>query len=179
MALPYRFGSATSADKLFFAQLQADLDALQAGQIPGTTTNDNAAVGNVGEYIESLIPAASHVALTTATPANVTSISLTAGDWDVWINGFLQPAATTVTTSGILCMSLVSATLDVTMGRVGILSIPAAGFTGAGSGGNISVNAGPARFSLAATTTVFFVAQASFTTSTMHAYGGLFARRMR
>jgi hypothetical protein len=166
------------------AALQAEIDALQViiqarGQFQGTDTNDNAVAGNVGEYVSSIIVTGSSVALTTAVAADVTSISLTAGDWDVWVNGFFNPAGTTVTTLGIICVSLVSATLDVTIGRVGLLSIPAAGFTGAGSGGNITVNTGPVRFSLASTTTLFFVAQANFTTSTMRAYGGIFARRVR
>jgi hypothetical protein len=152
---------------------------LNRGQFVGTSTNDNATAGSVGEYVSSIITAASKVALTTAVAADITNISLTAGDWDVWVNGFFNPAGTTVTTFGVLCVSLVSATLDTTIGRVGILSIPAAGFTGAGSGGNITTNTGPVRFSLASTTTLYFVARADFTTSTCHAYGGIFARRVR
>ena len=50
------------------------------GGIVGTTTNNNAAAGCVGEYVSSAIEYASRVSLTTSTPANVTSISLTAGD---------------------------------------------------------------------------------------------------
>ncbi|MDP2325295.1 MAG: hypothetical protein Q8N51_14890, partial [Gammaproteobacteria bacterium] len=52
--------------------------------IEGTNTNDAAAAGYIGELIGSTIASGSAVSLTTATNANVTSISLTAGDWDVW-----------------------------------------------------------------------------------------------
>ena len=50
--------------------------------IAGTTTNDSASAGVVGQYIESVVTS------TTSTAANsaffdVTSITLTAGDWDV------------------------------------------------------------------------------------------------
>ena len=51
--------------------------------IIGTTTNDDAAAGKIGEYQSAGIGFGSAISLTTATPANVTSISLTAGDWDV------------------------------------------------------------------------------------------------
>jgi hypothetical protein len=47
----------------------------------GTTTNDSASTGQVGEYV-SATPSAYTV---TTTVSNPTSISLTAGDWDVTI----------------------------------------------------------------------------------------------
>jgi hypothetical protein len=50
-------------------------------EIKGTTTNDSAAAGNVGEYVASV--AASTSAPTTGQFGDLTSISLTAGDWDV------------------------------------------------------------------------------------------------
>jgi hypothetical protein len=52
----------------------------------GTNTNDNAAAGVVGEVVEADVQA-SPVNLTNNTAADITSISLTAGDWDVegWV----------------------------------------------------------------------------------------------
>src|ERR1700744_413847 len=55
--------------------------ATAAGQIRGTATNDNASAGNVGEYVVSNNTTAQSLA--SGTPLNVTSISLTPGDWDV------------------------------------------------------------------------------------------------
>ena len=53
-----------------------------AGQYPGTQTNDNATVGNVGEYVSSAVVANSSFP-TTAVWGDAAAISLTAGDWDV------------------------------------------------------------------------------------------------
>src|SRR5260221_11377663 len=49
----------------------------------GSTTNDSAVAGNIGEIVTATLATGSAVVLTTNTTANVTSISLTAGDWDV------------------------------------------------------------------------------------------------
>lgn len=50
--------------------------------VHGTNTNDNAAAGYKGEYVESVITVAVNVG-TSLQWADMTSISLTAGDWDV------------------------------------------------------------------------------------------------
>ncbi len=56
--------------------------------IKGTTiaTPANAAAGYVGEIIKSVIASGSAVTATSNAASNVTSIALTAGDWDVWGN---------------------------------------------------------------------------------------------
>jgi hypothetical protein len=59
---------------------------LQAGQAPGTATNDNAVVGNVGEIISSQVASGAAVALATGVAKDITSINLSAGDWDLWGN---------------------------------------------------------------------------------------------
>jgi hypothetical protein len=57
----------------------------QTAGIVGTTTNNNANPGAVGELIQSNIPNASAVTLANNNiGTNVTSITLTPGDWDVW-----------------------------------------------------------------------------------------------
>jgi hypothetical protein len=78
----------------------------------GTTTNDDASAGQFGEVISSTILAASAVALTTGTAANVTSISLTAGDWDVRGDISWTTAGTTNVTRLVASISQTSATLD-------------------------------------------------------------------
>lgn len=67
--------------------------------IPGTVTNDNAAVGNIGEFVQSLVAVGSPVSLTTATAKNVTLISVLGGDWDVGANANLSAASATQTGS--------------------------------------------------------------------------------
>lgn len=145
------------------------------GQYLGTSTNDNATAGNIGEVISSSIPAGSAVSLTTGVQANVTSISLTAGDWDIWANVAFLPAASTVTTVWASAVSTTSATIPV--GPNGGAFTQYTGFSI--TGGSYFTPVGMLRISLASTTTVFLVAQANFTVSTETVYGFLGARRAR
>lgn len=144
--------------------------------IGGTTTNDNAATGQYGEFITAGIGSGSAVSLTTNTPANITSITLGAGDWDVTGVVSYQFGATTSYTNLIGDMSATTATLD------GIATHyfdyeTAAQVPTAGSDQTWSLPT--ARFSLSTSTTIFLVAQATFTVSTLKAYGNLRARRVR
>jgi hypothetical protein len=145
--------------------------------LSGTNTNDSAAAGYVGQYIESNIPLASAVSLTSPNASNVTSISLTAGDWDVTGYVTYSPAATTNFTLAFHSISETTGTQDSTTGgayniyRFPAGNVPVAGFNTAG--------VGPVRKLLASTTTIYLVAQATFTISTMAAFGILRARRVR
>lgn len=140
----------------------------------GTNTNDSAAAGFIGEYVSSTVLIGSAVSLTTATPANITSISLTAGDWTVCgITGF-TPGGSTVESAIAGWISATSATL------------PAAPNNGAFFQSNQSLTGTPRiqptgcmQQLLASTTTIFLSAQANFTTSTDSAYGFISARRVR
>lgn len=141
----------------------------------GTTTNNNAAAGEIGEYIEAFTQIGSAVSLTTATAANIASISLTHGDWDVsgvlWFNA--NGAA--VITNAYLGITPTSATLPsagTNFGTAGIASSLSAT-------GIFSLQSASFRISLAATTTIYIVAYSTFTISTNSAYGGLRARRVR
>lgn len=140
--------------------------------IRGTTTNDNAPAGYVGEYVASTVASGSAVVLTSTTPANVTTILLTAGDWDVDGIVYYNQAGATISTYLV-------ATLSATT---------ASGFTDDGSStalngitGGIAPWSVPAsrRFSLAVTTTVYLIAQSQFSVSTSAAYGTISARRRR
>src|SRR3989304_2866533 len=71
----------------------------QTTGIVGTTTNNNVQAGSVGEYVESIVLFASATALTTNTAKTVTSISLTAGDWDVIGNVAFTGGTTTNVTA--------------------------------------------------------------------------------
>jgi hypothetical protein len=174
-----RFDGATGKvlqdSALIIADTTGGLSRSGNGGIPvqGTNTNDNAAAGVVGEIIESLVPAGSAVSLTTATPANVTSISLTAGDWDVWANVGFNPSGNS---------QRILSTINTTSGT--IPTVPNNGAY-ADSRSSFSASAGQVqatgmrRYSLAATTTVYLIAYTEFTTGTMAAYGYLGARRVR
>lgn len=145
----------------------------------GTTTNDNAAAGSVGEYISSTVLVGSAVSLTTSTTTNVTSISLTAGDWDVWgVINYALAAGTTITTlTGSI--NTVSATNPTVPGFGSyVLDVWRSGSEIVGAS-NLIRPLGTSRISLASTTTVYLLARAAFTVSTMTAYGLIGARRVR
>ena len=147
----------------------------QTAGIVGTTTNNNADAGSVGEYVESTVASASKVALTNIVQENVTSISLTAGDWDVWGNAYFDPAATTTFDLIISSISTVSATSPSRdTGNQAVLKV-----TNFGTGIPSALQPVPQRLSLSATTTVYLVVVCSFAVSTMHAFGTLRARRVR
>lgn len=155
--------------------LQVSGVTVSAGQYPGETTTGSATAGNVGEYVESIITSGSATSLTTATAKTVTSISLTAGDWDIRINPSFIPAATTSVTQIGGYISLVNNTTDVTAGRWA--QMPMAAVVSGGQG--FSINVPPYRMSLSSTTTVYMVVSATFTVSTMTAWGIISARRVR
>ncbi len=142
------------------------------GGIVGTTTNDLAVAGTVGEYFSSYIAVGSPQSMSTGTAMNVTSVVLTAGDWDVEGNVNLINTGSTVTATQ--CgLSSTSATLPTDGSEVssGIL------------GTTVSETDGVAlprkRFSLASQTTVYLVAKATFSIGTFGSYGGITARRVR
>ena len=139
-----------------------------ASNLVGTTTNDDASAGNVGEYISSVIGFASPISLVNATPANITSISLTAGDWDV---------------SGIAAFSASGATVTYVNGSINSVSVTPNVLAFSRREGAItqmvSIAIAPLRFSLAATTTIYLVSNNSFSSGTLSAFGRIDARRVR
>ena len=146
--------------------------------IVGTTTNNSAGTGYVGEYVSATRLISSPISMTTATPANITSITLTAGDWDVqgWIG--TDGAAATLQKRLSVCTNTSSATMDYYSEGYGDV-------TWAGSGDAIYVNgigycpSPTKRYSLSSTTTIYLVLTAVFTTSTCDGFGYITARRVR
>jgi hypothetical protein len=149
-------------------------------QLVGTTTNDNASAGNIGEFVSATVATGSAVSLTTSVAANITSISLTAGDWDVeGVVQFNHGATTTMNT----LQGCVHTTTATNTGEPSPTSLSGAHW--AGNGAAVDANAKPSiniartRFSLSGTTTVFLNCFAIFGTSTLSAYGFIAARRVR
>jgi hypothetical protein len=139
----------------------------------GTATNDSAATGYIGEYVSSTIAQASAVSLTTATTASVTSISLTAGDWDIEGNVAFIPQATTVRTRAIGCI----------FNSVGLPTsdkYSTVNYGTADASANIfTVRPVSTRYSLSATTTIYLTTYADFSAGTLSAFGFIAARRVR
>lgn len=155
------------------------LTTSQTAGIIGTNTNNNANAGSVGEYISSTIASGSAVTLTTATGANMTSVSLTAGDWDVSCDFHYNPGATTNITGGSSSISSTTATITSFGNGDGTVVTLVSPAVGAVIGQNFAQHVGPVRVSLSGTTTYFAVSNYNFTVSTLQVYGTLRARRIR
>lgn len=139
----------------------------------GTTTTDSASTGYVGEYVSSQVTAGV-TGLTSTVAYNATSISLTAGDWDVSGAIFVNQGSGTT-------LSLVQASINTTSATnqgatTGYCTYLNATFaTSSGLGAPVPT----LRLSLSATTTVYLVVAATFAVSTAGAGGFLRARRVR
>jgi len=144
--------------------------------IVGTTTNNNAAAGSVGELISSVITAGSAIAVGTSNTAkNLTSISLTAGDWDVWGNILHIFASGTNYTALLGWISTTSATQP----DASLIDALSGGGSVPGVGSGIGLTPPVQRFSLASTTTIYISQLAVYTVSTITMCGGIYARRVR
>ena len=137
----------------------------------GVVDGSDAAAGQIGEVISSVVTGPG-VTLTTAVTANVTSIALTAGDWDV--QGEVWAALNGGASSIMAGISPTSATILGTSFAVSntrfALTFPA---------GTPVLPLRPCRVSLAAPATYYLVAQVTFSTSTTTAFGNIWARRAR
>jgi hypothetical protein len=142
----------------------------------GTQTNNSPTTGMVGEYVESIVLAGAAVSLTTNTAADVTSISLTAGDWDVSGVVWFTRDTTTSTTVVRAWVNSTATTLPTAPGDGGLTTYSRAAFT---TSTTEAMVIGLRRFSLASTTTSYLGTQCTFTVSTTTAYGIERARRVR
>ncbi|CAJ0778705.1 hypothetical protein LMG7141_00789 [Ralstonia condita] len=141
----------------------------QTAGIVGTTTNNNANAGSFGEYQTATT---TNTSMSNGAGANLTSISLTAGDWDVECSALFHPAGTTVITGLAVSVSTTSASL----GALGTINYIQANYN---TGSNNYIPAPTTRISIAATTTTYCVGVANFGTSTMQGDGFIRARRVR
>lgn len=141
-----------------------------AWSIAGYVDGSSRAAGQIGELLTN---SGSGQPMTTNVNANVVSLGLTAGDWEVEGTITFTPAAGT-TISGILAgIGTASATLP-------------ANNTGGFTFINAAFNAGTQQIistpkytiKIAASTTVFLIAQTGFGTSTMTTSGFIKARRV-
>jgi hypothetical protein len=157
---------------------RTSLSAAQSGansditSLTGTATNDSAAAGKIGEYASSTVAAGSAVALTSGIAANVTTLALDPGDWDVSGHVSFKPAGTTSITAIVGSVSQASAAQDDSNRFVlrGAPYVPGSDCAGATL---------TQRISIAVPTTLYLVATAVFTISTMASYGTIRARRSR
>lgn len=145
-------------------RLSANTAAISARA--GVTDAAEATPGQIGEYLAA---SGSGVGLSNGTAANVVTLALTAGDWDVEGNvQFVSTGTVSRVTAGV---STVSGAWDHWATSIsGTL----------GTGGSEQIGTGGAvRVIVAAPTTAYLVAASAFSTGGVTANGVIFARRMR
>lgn len=162
----------TGATTLTTLSASGAITPSQTAGIVGTTTNNNANAGSVGEEIRADIASGSAVSLVTGTPKTISSISLTAGDWDVTALVNFTLAASTSVTGLFGSISLTNNAVDVYQ-----FSHRCAAFVPGAV--DMGYTVPPRRLSISSTTTVYLVATAGFTVSTAAAWGFISARRRR
>lgn len=143
--------------------------------LTGSTTNDSAAAGNIGEFISASVIAGSAISMTTSITHNVTSIVLTPGDWDVFGAVDFTFGSTTSYTNlkgGTSTTSAAIGAQDTFFDYETAANVPTAGQ-------DHTWVVPTARYSVAVTTTVWLIASGVFTVSTLKGYGSIRARRMR
>ncbi len=130
---------------------------------------------SIGGYLSASVAQGSAVALTTATTANVTSITLTEGEWDVsGVTAFL-PAGTT----SITVLSGGASDVSATIGSLGAGFALSQAAVVPGAVAQILPN--PVyRVTVPAgqTKTIYLVARATFTVAALSAFGTIQARRV-
>ena len=155
------------------ANLIGPLNVSGEAILGGTTTNDNAAAGQIGEVISATVTTA--VSLTTNIGANVASIPLTAGDWDVQGEIWFQPSV------GALGLFAGVSNTSAALTPAPSISNPRSQIvlTSATTGNAQIMPVRPGRISVSVTTTIYLVAQAVFSSGTTVATGCIWARRAR
>ena len=150
----------------------------------GSTTNDSASAGYVGEWVAASVASGSAITLTTtATTYSITSISLTAGDWEVRGMGAIH-LSTTILNYVRVAVSTASSAITIPTGSYDgsnslfSTSAPASLSTTLGTT-DINLATKSMRVSLSATTTIYLVAYSAFTGTAPTAYGNIEARRLR
>ena len=141
--------------------------------IKGTTTNDSATAGKVGEYVSSAVTSPT-AAPATGAIGDLTSIALTAGDWDVHLQGHwrvntsVQDVIVGIgTAAGNDGSGLVIGSNQATLAQA---------FLAAGAQ---FMSVAPYRVSLSASATIYYKYSADYTGAVPDLRGIISARRIR
>lgn len=149
---------------------------LPSSGIIGTTTNDSAAAGIIGEYISSSV-ANSTVSMNSGINYDLTSISLTAGDWDVEGNIAIAVGAGATVSVFRGWISTTSATFPTPPNSGAMFDLVFGSAVMANPTQAMPV--GKIRLSLSGTTTVYLSSRTSSSGGTVTGGGFIGARRVR
>lgn len=172
------------------SELQSGSNFYLTGQYESVTvvcdgTNWYPIESNLFDVIESTVARGSAVTLTTATDANVTSITVPPGKWDIYSAIGFDPNGTTDVT--LLAGGV--ATTSATMPSIGTLASPSSNemsmqfsYRDGDAGGTVQTHDHnfallPYRAVATGSLTLYLVANATFTVDALKAYGTLTARR--
>jgi len=172
LAAPPAIGTTTpAAGKFTTLQATSTITPSTTAGIVGTTLADNAQTGSVGEYLTATGTA---VTLSAGVLSNLTSISLTAGDWDV--SGDVYLVSSAGFSNAEIGVSTTSATFVAppTNGQTVAIALE-----GSALFNTSALAVGPARINVSTTTTVYLVVGMSFSSGTNTATGFIRARRVR
>lgn len=149
--------------------------SIGAGQYLGIAAATAATAGNIGEIVTASVAIGSAVSLTNNTAATVTSVSLTAGEWDVSGVVIYSHNGTTTFTEADCNISSTTNTIDSALGTYSSLVWNS---TTTFSGANPAVLCPVVRKSISGTTPIFLIAFSTFGVSTNSAYGFIRATRV-
>jgi hypothetical protein len=181
-SITYLSPGTTDTRQIVFAVNQA-LERLQnltptpsANSIIGTTTNDSAAAGNLGEIMAQGLSSGSAAPLSNNTVGGIVSLSLTPGDWDIY--GYVNFTGGSSTVANY-CQSSVSTSSSAFGASDHINGVPMFGLKPFNFVSPVVLPTLYKRESLATTTSVWLNANCSFSVDVCSAWGAIFARRVR
>lgn len=138
--------------------------------IKGTATNDNAQAGSAGESSEEYVQAGP-TSIASLTNVNAASVTVAAGDYEVWCTALFALAGVTGPNSVIVSVNSTS----ITFGPTGTYTQ----FQWTLAAGNQTIPAPRRIFKLASSTTLYCVAQTTYISGSPTVTGTLWWRRMR
>lgn len=151
---------------------QTNVTAQTGGAAFGLTQGTAPSSGCIGEQIRSYIPSASPVSISTATPVNITSVSLTPGIWDV--SAILGLSGTITGTLFIGAISSTTASIPAASNADSVVYNPVPPTAVS----DTSLTIPSYRVTLSATTTYYLVTSCLFTIGTLTGYGRISATRV-
>lgn len=140
-----------------------------AGGIVGVGNASNAAAGNVGEFLSALNTAG--ITCPAGTLTTIATLALTAGDWDVYGEGWSSPAGTAGSVSFGLNTSAADPPVPSLTGSRAIIALGTANLS------TVVAAMTPLRISASAATTIYLFVTP--TTVAVTGYGKITARRIR
>ena len=168
LASPPAIGTiAAAAGKFTTLQATSAITPAYPAGIVGNVTGSNVTAGSVGEYLSNT---GTTVPATSATLGNVTSLALTAGDWDIGCSLAVLPAGSTTTQGLDFGLTTTSAAQPIFPN----LYLSQVSFA---AGQGFQAACPTMRLNVSGSTTVYLVSATTFSASTLTHTGYIWARR--